>query len=137
MQDARNTKLDQPYQAVGPISQRGGPIGWALIGSLVMNVGGLAAFVLPNRQDIPGSAVGASVVFAIVAIVGALGLWNGHRWGARTTIAVVVVNALSGLGALFDSPTATVAIGVIVLAAIGLAVVVLLRRPDARARLNA
>lgn len=135
MDDARNTKLDQPYRAVGPISQ-GGPIGWALIGSLVMNVGGLAAFVLPNRQDIPSSAVAASVVFAIVAIVGALGLWNGRRWGARTTIAVVVVNALSGLGALFDPPNATVAIGVIVLAAIGLAVVVLLCRPNARVRLD-
>ncbi len=136
MDDARNTKLDQPYGAAGPTSQHGGPIGWALIGSLVMNVGGLAAFVLPNRQDIPGPAVAASVVYAIVAIVGALGLWNARRWGARTTIAVVVVNALGGLGALFDPPTATVAVGVIVLAAIGVAVVVLLRRPDARKRLS-
>lgn len=127
MDDAGNTKLDQTYGAA-PIRQHGGPIGWALIGSLVMNVGGLAAFVLPNRQDIPSSAVAASVLFAIVAIIGALGLWSGRRWGARTTVAVVVVNALSGLGALFDPPNATVAIGVIVLATIGLAVVVLLRR---------
>lgn len=136
MFQSRKTTVEQPSRAFAPNPGRQGPIRWALAASLIMNVGGLAAFVLPNRRDIPGSAVASWVVFAIVAIVGALGLWSGRRWGARITILVAVVNALSGLGALVDPPTARVAVGVVVIAVLGVAVVVLLRRPEARAQLR-
>jgi hypothetical protein len=109
---------------------------WAIIASLIVNVGGLAAFALPGQDKVPAGAKIGAVVFAIIALVGIAGLWQHRRWGAWITIGVTAINVLSSLGALFDPPSAALVVAVVVSIPIGVAAVVLVRRPEVRATLR-
>ena len=84
----------------------------------------------------PGAAKVGAAVFAVVAALGCWGLWQRRRWGARTTIAVTSINVLTSLGGLLDPPSASLVVAIVVGAMVGLAVVVGLRRPIARAELS-
>jgi hypothetical protein len=136
MENPPNAKIERRSPQRALTANGGRLIDWTIIGSLVVNVGGLAAFALPGQDNVPAAAKIGAVVFAAIAVVGCWGLWQRRRWGARTTIVVTAVNVLTSLGALADPPSASLVVAIVVGAVVGLAVVVGLRRPSARAELS-
>ncbi len=94
-----------------------------MIGSIVANVlGQLAVFVPALSDDVPAAAKVVSLVFALIAAVGAYGLWNRRIWGRRTTIAATILNLVSSVPAVVAAPSGAIAVigAVIVVMCIGL-----------------
>ena len=78
-----------------------------MIGSIVANgLAQLAVFVPALSDDVPAAAKVVSLVFALIAAVGAYGLWNRRIWGRRTTIAVTILNLVSSVPAVVAAPAA-------------------------------
>jgi hypothetical protein len=111
-------------------------IRWAVAGSFLVNVVGMLAIFLPGGDDAPAGVIVMGFVFAAIALVGAWGLAQGRRWGARTTLVVTVVNALMSIPGVFVWPSTAIGIAIIVGLVVSVGVVVLLRRPDVRAELR-
>ena len=121
----------------GIIADTERPLLWAVIGSLIVNVvGALVIFILPGTDDVPGAAKVASVVFAALALLGAYGLMKHMRWGWWVTLIVTVINVLSSIPGIFDWPSTSVGVAIIVGVVLGIGVVVLLLRHDVRDRLT-
>jgi uncharacterized membrane protein HdeD (DUF308 family) len=109
---------------------------WPVTLSIVGNVGGLVGFLLPGNEQIPVAAQLLGVLFAALSIPAAWGLWNHRRWGSRATIAISAVNLLMGLPALTDPPSSAIATAIVIGAAIGIAIIVLLSRKALRRQLQ-
>ncbi|MGD9793435.1 MAG: hypothetical protein AB7V43_08120 [Acidimicrobiia bacterium] len=105
----------------------------AAIASVVINV--LTAplfFVLPGADEAPTGAIIFGFVVTAAAAVGAWGLWQGRRWGWRTTFIATLLNVLSSAPAIAAWPSAWVGVTCAVLTVVGIALLVVLRRPDVR-----
>jgi hypothetical protein len=109
---------------------------WAIAGSLLINVGGLAAFLLPGQDDVPAGAKVVTVVFAVLGALGAWAMWSRRRWGANLTFVVTLLNVVSGLPALGDPPSGAIAVAIVLGAVIGIPVLVLMTRPTVRRELR-
>ncbi len=109
----------------------------AIIGSLLVNVAGLLLFFLPTDGDeeIPAAVVVIGIVLAVVALVGAWGLWQRRRRGKWVTVAVTALNLLSTIPAFFAGPRTAIAIGALVSVVVEIAVIVILLRKDVSALL--
>jgi hypothetical protein len=108
----------------------------AIVGSLVINVVGLFANLLPGMGDIPGFVYVVGSVFAALAVVGGWAMWDHKRWGYRVTFVVTVVNTVLSIGAFTDSPTAALVVAICIGFVICAGFVVLMRRPDVRAAMR-
>lgn len=108
----------------------------AIAGSILVNIISLLGFLLPGSDEIPAAAVVVAAVFAALAAVGAWGLAQKRRWGARLTIAVTALNVLSGVPGLLDWPSTSIAVLIIVLGVLGVATIAILTRPALRSELQ-
>jgi hypothetical protein len=117
-------------------ARRFGTLEWAVAVSLFINVFGNLAFFLPGSDEIPGAAIVIALVLTVVAVVGAWGLWNRHRWGARITIAVAVLQILSSAPGLLDPPSAALATTIVVGSVLAIVDIVLTRASQTRAQLS-
>ena len=103
------------------------PIHWAVAGSLAANVVvQMTVFLPPLASVVPPDAKVVGTIQALVALVGAWGLWNRRRWGRWTTLVVTCFSVLGSATALFDPPSGAVVAAVVVTLAIGIPVLILL-----------
>ena len=103
------------------------PVHWAVTASLAANVlVQMTVFLPPLASVVPPDAKFVGTIQALVALVGAWGLWNRRRWGRWTTLAVTCFSVLGSATALFDPPSGAVVAAVVVTLAIGAPLVVLL-----------
>jgi uncharacterized membrane protein (UPF0136 family) len=120
-----------------PTTQTGvNPRHVAIAGSIITNIVGLLGFLLPGSDEIPAGAVVAAIVFGALAALGAWGLIQRRRWGARLTIAVTALNVLSAVPGLLDPPSTSIAVLIIVLGVLGVATIAILTRPTLRSDLR-
>ena len=114
-----------------------GALEWAIIGSLVANVVGLAVVPLvPGADDVPTTVYVVGSVLAVLACWGAWGLWRRQRLGYHLTLWVTVVNTVLSVGAFGDPPSTAIIVGIVIGIVIGVAVIVLLRRPSVRTQIS-
>lgn len=103
------------------------PVHLAVIGSLNANVLLQMSVFLPVMATVvPTDAKVVGIVQALVAVVGAWGLWNRRRWGRWTTLVVTLFNVLGSATALLDPPNGAVVAAVVLTLATGVPVIVLL-----------
>jgi uncharacterized membrane protein (UPF0136 family) len=120
-----------------PTTQTGvNPRHVAIAGSILVNIVSVLGFLLPGSDEIPAGAVVAAFVFGALAALGAWGLAQRRRWGARLTIAVTALNVLSGVPGLLDPPSTSIAVLIIVLGVLGVATIAILTRPTLRSDLR-
>jgi len=53
---------------------------WSIVGSILVNVVSLLLFFAPADDDPPAAAIVIASVFAVLALLGAWGLWQRRRW---------------------------------------------------------
>ena len=105
----------------------------AVILSVVINVLSLPVFfLLPSDDDVPGAVYVIGTILAVVALVGAYGLWNGQRWGWWTTFIVTVLNLVTSLPGIVEWPSNAIGIAIIISIVLGVGLLVLLWKPDVR-----
>ena len=107
----------------------------AIAGSVIVNIVSLVSFLLPGQDEVPDGAKIGALVLAVLAAIGAWGLWQRRRWGQRLTLVVTVLNALSAVPALFDPPSGAIAAVVGVALVVGVVTVSVLARPTLRSQL--
>lgn len=105
---------------LGPVEQA---VGASLVANVVVQ---LLVFLPAVGDDVPSDAKVVGVAFAVVAAIGAWGLWNRRTWGRRTTLAITVLNVLSSVPALIDPPGAAVLAAVVVSILFGIVAIALL-----------
>lgn len=107
--------------------RRPGPTEWAAAGWIIGNVLiQLSVFLPPVGDSLDSGVKAVSVVFAVVAAIGAWGLWIRRTWGRRVTLVVTVLNVLSSAPALLESPSGALVVAVLATLIIGIPLVVLL-----------
>jgi hypothetical protein len=111
-------------------------IAWSIGISVLLNVVGLFANLLPGMGDIPGAVYVVGSVFAALALVGGWAMWSGKRWGYQVTFWVTVVNTLLSIGAFTDSPTTLLVVLICVGFVLCAGFVVLMRRADVRSSMG-
>jgi uncharacterized membrane protein (DUF2068 family) len=84
----------------------------------------------PHKE--PMVAIILAVVFGVVGIAAAIGLWLLRRWGYFLTLVVTALNLLSMIPGVVFGPTVWIKVLSAVLILVCIAILVLVRRPEAR-----
>jgi drug/metabolite transporter (DMT)-like permease len=109
---------------------------WAIIGSILVNVASLLLFFAPADDDPPAAAVLIAFVSAVLALLGAWGLWQRRRWGWWVTLVITALTVFGAIPVFFIGPGTALLIGNLAAVVIGVGVIVLLLRRDAKALLT-
>lgn len=103
--------------------------------SALMIVGNLVSPALPQGEGddkVPTFVIVLGVVLGLLGIVAAVGLWLLRRWAMVLTLAVTALNLLSSAPGVAFGPEAWVKVLAAVSVLVGIAIVVLVTRPEAR-----
>jgi uncharacterized membrane protein (DUF2068 family) len=92
---------------------------------------GAAALDTANNAP-PFFIILAALVFAILRIVGAYGLWQNQRWGVMLTIVANALDAVAAAPGVLFAPTRTLWISALVSVVVSVVVIVLCLWRDRR-----
>ncbi len=112
---------------------------WALnaaIALTVVNAIGSVAILPFITDDIPGAAIVLSIAFAVVALIGAWGMWNSWKWAAILVFVITALNGLFSIPGIFAGPDAVVKVSCIIGVPIFVATCVLIAKKQTRAALH-
>jgi hypothetical protein len=93
--------------------------------------------LFPWAEQSPALIIYTGYVLGVVGLVVAAALWMMKAWGYTATIAVCVLNLLSGAPGVVLGPTAGVRVLSAVLEVVALLIIVLVMRPSSRRALEA
>ncbi len=114
-------------------SHRPETVRWAVVLNIIAMLVGLAAFVAPGSDDIPGVVIGIAIDFNILTLICLWGLWNLHRWGAIGAFILTALNTLSALPGLADPPSGWVLAILVVVIPMSVASLILIAHRSSRA----
>jgi uncharacterized membrane protein (DUF2068 family) len=87
-----------------------------------------------NENYVPYPVIVIGLVLGVLGLVSSYGLWRKERWGLILTMAVQILQILTGApGVIFGPDTFTQVSSVIMLLVNAAVIVLLLRRPERRA----
>ena len=90
-------------------------------------------FFLPGAEETPGAVIVIGTI-AVLALLGAWGLWNLRRWGAILIFVLTLLDLLTSIPGLFASDSGWVVGAIIAFAPISIATLVLDRAPRVATR---
>jgi hypothetical protein len=107
------------------------PVVWA-VGLTVFNavVGFLFSAAWPDLDD-RGTIIVVGSVLTVIMLAASWLVWRGLKWGGIAFIVINALNALLAIPGLFEGEVAF-AVGGIISAALSVASIVLILRPDAK-----
>jgi hypothetical protein len=118
---ARDAGLARPWTVIA-----------AVVITVAMQIASISLFFVPGSEEAPAAAVVISIVGGLLLLVGAWGLWNLRRWGARLVFVLTLLSALASIPALFAAPSGWILASAIVGVPLSLAVLVLIAHPASR-----
>ena len=102
----------------------------------VINAVGSVAILPFIADDTPGVAIVLSIAFAVVALIGAWGMWNCWKWAAIFVFAITAINGLLSIPGIFAGPDTTVKVSCAIGVPIFIATCVLIVMKQTRAALH-
>lgn len=109
------------------------PVVAAVVLIAVNAIGGVIASAAWLDIEDRGSLVIGSLVLAALLLIPAWFLWQGKKWGAYAAIATNALNILATVPFFFEPEPASLAIPAGISVALGVAAIVLIWQPSARA----
>jgi uncharacterized membrane protein (DUF2068 family) len=122
--------LRAPAPAVLPL-----PVTVAVILSVLVIVANFISPLLPQGtadNTVPTAAIVVGVVFGLLGIPAAIGLWLLRRWGSIATIIVTAINLLLAAPGIVGGPYAWIKALAALFVLVCAAIIVLATRPEAR-----
>lgn len=104
----------------------------AITGLSLLSLGNLPIPFEPGSDKIPPPVVYGAVIFGIMGLVAASGLWKLKRWGMILAIIVSVLNVLSSAPGIVAAPNALLHVLATVYVVVSIVIIVLVVLPSAR-----